>query len=177
VEPRIRRTVGPDDAPGLARVAVAAWRAAYAGLMPEALLEAMGYERREARFREVLAPPLGLRGTWVAELADAGEPRAVGYASFGPCRDADATPGTGELYALYVLPALWGTGLGRELLARALGDLARRGLAPVTLWVLTGNARARRFYERAGFALEPGREREPKAVLGFELDHARYARP
>jgi GNAT superfamily N-acetyltransferase len=168
-----------DDAPGMARVAVATWRAAYAQLMPEALLEAMSYERRAARFRAVLEPPLGRRGTWVAEEHGEGadEARIVGYSSFGPCRDEDAAASTGELYALYVLQELWGTGLGRLLLARALADLAQRELAPVALWVLSGNARARRFYEREGFVLEPGRERERKRVLDFELEHARYVRP
>jgi GNAT superfamily N-acetyltransferase len=139
----------------------------------------MDYERREARFRAVLTPPLGQRGTWVAEEtgADAEGRRIVGYSSFGPCRDEDAAEGTGELYALYVSKERWGTGLARELLARALADLAARALLPVALWVLTGNARARRFYEREGFVLEPGREREAKRVLEFELEHARYVRP
>jgi len=48
-----------------------------------------------------------------------------------------------ELHALYVLPERQGRGLGDRLLAAA---------GPVgVLWVLEGNARGRRFYERRGW--------------------------
>jgi GNAT superfamily N-acetyltransferase len=59
--------------------------------------------------------------------------RVVGFAAFD-----DA-----ELHALYVLPERQGRGLGDRLLAAA---------GPVgVLWVLEGNARGRRFYERRGW--------------------------
>jgi len=58
----------------------------------------------------------------------------------------------GELYALYIAPAWWSAGVGRELMSRALTGLRADGYQRVVLWVLTDNARARRFYEIAGFA-------------------------
>ena len=57
-----------------------------------------------------------------------------------------------ELYALYVRPAWWSTGTGRALMDRVLARSARAGYSSITLWVLRDNRRARRFYERAGFA-------------------------
>ncbi len=59
-----------------------------------------------------------------------------------------------ELYALYVHPAWWSTGTGRTLMDRVLARTARAGHSCITLWVLQDNARARRFYERAGFAAD-----------------------
>ncbi len=168
-----------EDAPGLARLLVTSWREAYTGLMPEALIAAVDYERRLAGFRRWLGEPPGQRGMLLAESAGGdGGPRIVAWAAHGPCRDEGAPPRAGELYALYVLRELWGTGLGRELLERSLADLAARELAPVSLWVLTGNLRACRFYEREGFRLEPGREREVKRVFDtpYELEHSRYLR-
>ena len=82
-------------------------------------------------------------------VAVAGE-AVVGFSYVGPSETPDAV----ELYALYVEPTLIGTGLGRLLMGRALTDL--RPLAAgrakrAVLWVLTGNVRARRFYERGGW--------------------------
>ena len=45
-------------------------------------------------------------------------------------------------------PAWWGTGVGYVLFEEAVGDRA------AYLWVLAGNDRAIRFYERQGFRLD-----------------------
>ena len=58
--------------------------------------------------------------------------------------------GRDELYALYVHPDHWGTGAGQALIERAEAALAET-CDEATLTVLTGNARARRFYERNGW--------------------------
>jgi GNAT superfamily N-acetyltransferase len=97
----------------------------------------------------------------------AGEPAApgiVGYASFGPETDVLSAPwphplttdgedgSVAELYALYVRPAWWSTGTGRALMERVLARTSAAGFLSISLWVLQDNRRARRFYERAGFA-------------------------
>ena len=69
----------------------------------------------------------------------------------GPSGDADLEPTTGQLITLYVEPGWWGTGVGRAVHDAALDRLARRGVDRVVLWVLSTNARARRFYERQGW--------------------------
>ncbi len=53
------------------------------------------------------------------------------------------------LDTLYVMPGLRNEGLGRRLLDVALPDHR-----DAYLWVIQGNAGARRFYERNGFALD-----------------------
>jgi ribosomal protein S18 acetylase RimI-like enzyme len=158
------RVATPADAEAIAGVHVAAWRAAYRGLMPDALVDGFSLEERRRRWRENLAAAApGVRTT---VLARAGH--VAGFASVGPSRDE---PGGGEVWAVYVLPEAWRTGAGGRLLADGLADLARRGLAPVTLWVLEGNERAIRFYERAAFRLDGGRK------LELDLPHLRMRRP
>jgi GNAT superfamily N-acetyltransferase len=55
------------------------------------------------------------------------------------------------LDGLYVVPGLWGKGVGAELHDHVLGELRARGSAHCALWVLEQNHRARRFYERRGW--------------------------
>jgi len=57
----------------------------------------------------------------------------------------------GWLEAMYVRPGAWGTGLADRLHAAAVEELRRRGGDRARLWVLAGNERARRFYERHGW--------------------------
>jgi RimJ/RimL family protein N-acetyltransferase len=64
---------------------------------------------------------------------------AVGLAAFADCR----------LHGLYVLPAVWGTGVARALHDSVLAALP--DCAEVKLWVLEDNRRARRFYEKHGW--------------------------
>jgi GNAT superfamily N-acetyltransferase len=100
----------------------------------------------------------------VPDGEDGGGNGIVGYAAFGPETDVLGAPWphplstdgkkrrVAELYALYVRPAWWSTGTGRALMDRVLARSVAAGYSSVTLWVLRDNRRARRFYERAGFA-------------------------
>jgi GNAT superfamily N-acetyltransferase len=56
-----------------------------------------------------------------------------------------------HLRQLSVRPNLWGTGLAAIVVDAALGDMGQRGADRASLWVLTDNGRARRFYERTGW--------------------------
>lgn len=141
------RAAGPSDARGIAEVHVEAWRHAYRGLLPDAFLEKRSVDEREAQWRAWFADPTPRSGILVAGE----EGRIVGFASFGPSRDEDAPAGTGEVPAIYVAPAVLGTGVGRELLRAATGALREAGFVRASLWVLEANERARRFYEKAGW--------------------------
>ena len=55
------------------------------------------------------------------------------------------------LDGLYVVPELWGRGVGPELHDHVLDRLRERGSPQCHLWVLEENHRARRFYERRGW--------------------------
>ena len=138
------RPATPEDAPAIARVHVASWRAAYQGLLPASLLAGLNVERRELAWQRVLQDDT--QAVFVFE--NAGE--VVAFSNIGPCRDEDKS-GAAELMTLYALPEVWGRGVGKALWEADLGALLERGYREVTLWVLDGNERALRFYKAAGF--------------------------
>jgi len=135
--------LSPKDREGRAFVHYAAWREAYTGLMPEAVLEAHTLERcRESAQR-------GSSGnTFVALDREDGD-RVVGFAALcRSARDFVSVPEAGEIAALYVLQEYQGLGLGRQLLEHCLAWIPRPRVA---LFVLEGNEKAIRFYEHMGF--------------------------
>jgi ribosomal protein S18 acetylase RimI-like enzyme len=152
------RRATPADARAIAEIHVETWRAAYAGVMPQEVLDELDVEARELLWRSWAAAPDG--ATFVAEPNG----RIVGFAGIGPSRDPE---GVGEVYSIYVLPAAWGTGAGRALMDAGAAWLKERWSEAV-LWVAEENPRARRFYERYGWALDGGRkvdEVAPGAVV------------
>ena len=158
-----------DDSGGIAAIHVRGWQAAYRGIVPEPYLESLSVERRTMSWRAQILESSPTEIV-VAEI----DQRLIGWASFGPSRDDDARESIGELYAVYVLPELWSTGVGRALWNRAKGRLVERGFQRATLWVLRDNVRVIRFYEAAGFT--PTVER-PVDIGGKNLPEVRYEVP
>jgi GNAT superfamily N-acetyltransferase len=68
---------------------------------------------------------------------------------------------------LFVRRDHWGTGLARELHARAVAEARRRGFREMRLFAAAGQARARRFYEREGWVQrgEPVYDPAPDLVM------------
>ncbi|BBH68669.1 N-acetyltransferase [Actinoplanes sp. OR16] len=158
------RPAVPADAEGLAEVHVRTWQAAYRGLMPQAFLDGLSVASRAA--------------TWRGRLDGIAAPRAVlvldpgvsGFVTVGP----GSSPSTGHLFAIYVLPSLWGTGGGRQLMEAGVASLTASGFTSATLWVLSGNVRARRFYEAAGWHADGATLVDDSN--GFPLHEIRYRR-
>jgi GNAT superfamily N-acetyltransferase len=163
------RQAHPEDADAIARVHVASWQVAYRGQLPDELLDALSVEFRAAGWRRILGEAAG-QSVIVAERGE----RVVGFASVGPTRDPDAAEPVGELYALYVDPTDWSTGAGRALIQAAEARLRATGAAEATLWVLASNARARRFYELAGWRADGAHKTEIER--GAEFAEVRYRR-
>lgn len=95
-----------------------------------------------------------------------------GFASVGPCREADAH--TGQLLALHVDPAAWGLGIGRRLIAEARARLYSLGFTEAVLWVLVGNDRAQRFYRMDGWL--PDGVDQTIEIWGVEVVDTRFRR-
>jgi GNAT superfamily N-acetyltransferase len=155
------------DAPAMGRVHVRAWQAAYRGQMPDDYLDGLRPEDRAAYWEGALRRT-DLQGALLVAERDR---EVVGFAVVGPAREPE---GAGELYAINLDPDHWGTGAGRALLEAAQAELARGGFDETVLWVLTGNARARRFYEVAGWVAD-GSSRSDE-VFGVTVHEVRYRR-
>ncbi len=143
------REAEPRDAEAIAGIHVRSWQVAYRGLLSDGYLDSLSVPDRLEMHRQMLEAP-GERRSWVAEE----DGRVVGFAVTGPSQDADADERTGELYAVYLEPDRFGAGIGKLLCDHALADLRERRFRTATLWVLGSNVRARRFYEREGWAAD-----------------------
>ncbi|GEP38616.1 hypothetical protein NPS01_22790 [Nocardioides psychrotolerans] len=150
--PPVVRRATPADAEALAHLHLDVWDDAYTGLMPQSILDDRHdeVEDRVERWRTILTDN---HDTLVAEDGEG----LVGFASSGPGRDADVDTEL-ELWALYVRARLWGSGLGYALFSEAIGDRA------AYLWVLAGNERSIRFYERQGFRLDGTRDEHDEGL-------------
>ncbi len=126
----------PDDAPAIAQVHVASWRAAYPDIVPAEVLAALDEQEFEARWQSRLAerPPLLIL---VAER----QGQVCGFASGGAVREG-VPPYDAELYALYLLPSAQRQGIGRALFARVADALHKEGREHLLLWAFRENAAA-----------------------------------
>ncbi|MGH7022712.1 MAG: GNAT family N-acetyltransferase [Caulobacteraceae bacterium] len=133
---------GPGDAAALAAVHVHSWRETYAGLLPAQYLERMS------------APVHATR--WRRQLTRA-RPGEVVMAVEGPkgitayCAGAVGAGSTeAEIFTLYLLRSVQGSGLGRRLFETTARVLAAQGAKSLRVWVLNGNERATGFYAHLG---------------------------
>ena len=129
---------------GKAFVHCKAWQEAYVGLVDQAFLDA-----RSVETSEMYALRAFMDG--VPSLIAKDGDRVVGFADYGPYRGEDL-PDAGEVYAIYILKDYYDRGVGYALMSKALEAL--KDCSRVVVWVLEGNERAIRFYEKVGFRFD-----------------------
>lgn len=142
------RAATTEDAQEIAKVHVASWRTTYAGQMPQSVLDQLSVPQRQLMWARQLEDTS--QRIVVAERNGA----IVGFSSVGPSRDEDRSPGTAEVYTIYLLEGSKGIGIGPALWASSFETLTELGYSEVTLWVLDTNERARRFYTKMGLELD-----------------------
>jgi ribosomal protein S18 acetylase RimI-like enzyme len=154
------RPARPEDAAAVAEVHVRTWQAAYEHVFGAERLAGIDHTRRQTLAERAIASG----GVAVAEE----DGTVVGFASVGPSTDVE---GEGELFAIYVLPEVWGSGAGPRLMDAAK-ELLRVSYTDATLYVLEDNPRARRFYEREGWSLDGVTKADE--FLGMPVPEVRY---
>lgn len=166
-----------DDAGVVGEIHVRAHRFAYRGVAPDAYLDALDPGRRGNEWRWYLvAPPPALR-LWIAER----DGSAIGFCGVeapSPEEAAALPERTAVLRWIHLRPEHVGTGAGRRLMAHAVAAMRAEGYRHAVLWVLAGNARARRFYAAAGWAHDGvSRPRAFRAgARELTVEELRYAR-
>lgn len=137
------------DVAAICVVRLRSWRAGYAGIMPQPVIDAIDLGVSWANWYSAVRVPQSPRH----HLHVAGAVGSVhGFAVVSPCRDDDADrERDGEINLLYADPTAWNRGVGAALLTTAVDDLHSMGFTGLRLWTLRENAQARTFYERFGW--------------------------
>lgn len=166
------RAADNGDVSDMARIHVRSWRAAYRGVLPDALLDGLSVSEREESWRALLTEG---GDSWMTLVAERARGELTGFCSVAlPGRDEGIGERTAEIGALYVDPDRWREGTGSALLAAVLGELGERGWRDVVLWVLPENRTALAFYDRFDFVVEEGvekpEERSGRSVIRLRVD-------
>ncbi len=136
------REMRPNDLPAIARVNIETFRTTHRGIVSDAFMETLSYEKAEQRFQLMLANKERLSATFVAEDSSF----LVGYAMGGLAREKVQTF-DGELYGIYVLPAYHHRGIGRQLVSAVSKRLIEQGAHSMFVVAFSNNGAARQFYE------------------------------
>lgn len=137
------------------------WHETYPGLVDAGYMESITLEKCAAIARR-----------WPDNIIVAKDAeRVIGFAAYGACRDS-ALPEYGEIFAIYVLREYQNKRVGYELMNAAFERLSiYKG---IVVWVLRGNEKAIRFYERYGFRFDGA---EAEIVLGAPSTELRMLYP
>jgi len=154
------------DAHEYAACHISSWRSAYKGIVPDEYLDSLSAEQKTERFRQNVAEPNGFDYYCAV---DGG--KIIGVLIIGPSRDDDK-PDAGEITAIYLLEEFWSRGFGKGMMRYAMDALKCMGHHEGIVWVLEENNRARRFYEKCGFALDGAKM---EIELAKPLTVVRYA--
>jgi len=162
----------PGDGPGLARVQVRSWQAAYRGRIADSYLQGLSVEQMVRNWEKVFQSDAAF--TLLAQEKDG--QAIVGFVTLGSCRDGVVPlDGLMELWALYIDPDHWRKGLGKKLTRLAMEECRRREVGHLVLWVLESNSEAQKFYQDLGFQRDGGVKVDDR-IEGCPLVEWRYSR-
>jgi len=143
------RPAGPVDAEEIAEVQSLSWNAAYTGMLSPGSLANVARVWNAAHWRR------SLERTDDRAVSLVLDGRATGVTGFGVAgprrgrRTALADFG-GEIYLLYLMPAIQRQGHGARLTAALARVLLARGISSAVVWALARNRPAIDFYKRMG---------------------------
>lgn len=147
------RPARPDDATALGALQAAAFRAAYAAILPATQIDSAAFA---ATWLVAITTPPTARHAVLVALAG---PQVVGLAALGPAEGhPDLDPGaTAEVYALLVDPAARGVGHGSRLQQAAVDKALELGFTAAVAWVAEPDERLRAFLVSSGWAPDGAR--------------------
>ena len=128
------RNAVPEDCGALGEIMALSFRSAFGGFISQETLDRCAVAENCAGLLASLPREMTTLTGWV-------DGKLMGLLVY-----SEGPDGRAEIEAIHSLPESWGTGLGAAML-----DFALRGRS-AGLWAFGENARARRFYEKHGFA-------------------------
>jgi L-amino acid N-acyltransferase YncA len=163
------REATPGDEWRMAEIHVAAWRSAYAGIMPQEQLDSLDTQQKVDQWRHALEQ--AGKGVYLVAVVDG---TVEGFAVFGPARDQDLNDAQAvEIVSININPSAWRTGVGTALIQAMFRRFDTDGYRYAYLWVATQNTRARSFYKRHGFSREGSVKADSKHSMIEELRFVR----
>ena len=158
------RAANVSDTPVIAHIINDAWKAAYAGIVTQSVLDGLSDEKKAAQLRA----GLDRYPDMLYYLLEAdGAP--LGASCLHPAREDDLSDAA-EFSFFYFLPSAWRRGYGSRLLQYLVREASKRGYRRLCCWVLDRNAGAVAFYESQGM-LRDGKQQTVK--IGDELNVVR----
>jgi len=160
----IRKIAPTDNFDDIARIYVRSWRHAYINIVPQQYLDELSENHFANR----------LKNNYVNTFVMIENGEYIGASSISAARD-EKMSGWGEIPSIYLLPEYIRKGFGKLLLDNSVAALLNMGYDKIYLWVLEANTRARRFYEKNGFAFSG--DKKDKMVIdigGKDLPEVRY---
>lgn len=126
---------------GKAYVHWKAWQETYSGLVDQDYLDNFTLEKcTDIAFR------------WPDHLLVAKEnDKVIGFVGYGAYRDGSLAE-TGEIFSIYIQKEYYDQKIGYALMSAALEKLSE--YKQIAVWVLEGNHRAIKFYEKCGFQFD-----------------------
>lgn len=162
-EPVAVREATVEDVAAACIVRIRSWRAAYSGLIPQTVIDSLDLGTMWSAWRASVHLPASPS----VRLFVAGPPGEVH--SYAWVRPVDGSDEIAEVGALYSDPTAWGTVAGWSAFTAAVDFLRQRGFSDLRLWMLKGNERAGRFYERAGWRAN-GEEQTTRTPVGSYVE-------
>jgi GNAT superfamily N-acetyltransferase len=140
-----------DDIPALAALHCQGWKDSYEELVPQNYLDGLNADEFSEKWTKWFKD--GVATTLIAEAEDGA---AAGFSMFGPLKTP--IPGqsairptySSELYAIYLGKDHWGHGLAQQFFAETVSSLKEQKHYSMALWVVGGNKRACKFYDKMG---------------------------
>ncbi len=140
-----------EDAAAIAAVRVESWQATYRGMIPDTYLDDMRIEDSALQWRQILQAMTAAADRICVYVAES-EGQVIGFAS-GMMLPEPKLGMQAELTAIYLRPAWQRSGIGRRMLQKVARTLEAQGAESLLVWVISGNAIARNFYEELGAVL------------------------
>lgn len=144
------RLAWADDAAAIAGVQASAWRASYAELLPDAVLDSFDVNAVAAVWHGALNRPSEARNRVLVALE---HNTVVGFVLCSPGADPDCDAiADGEVSEMTVEPSKRGQGHGSRLLQAAVDTLVADRFTRAITWLMASDDRLRAFFTEAGWA-------------------------